>query len=52
MANAPVVPIINKSQFGEFTLNIEIDSDKQSEIVKVLDKLMDIIKHRKMNCLH
>ena len=46
MANAPVVPIINKSQFGEFTLNIEIDSDKQSEIVKVLDKLMDIIKHR------
>ena len=47
MANAPVVPIINKSQFGEFTLNIEIDSDKQSEIVKVLDKLMDIIKHRK-----
>lgn len=47
MANAPVVPIINKSQFGEFTLNIEIDSDKQSEIVKVLHKLMDIIKHRK-----
>ena len=46
MANAPVVPIINKSQFGEFTLNIEIDSDKQFEIVKVLDKLTNIIKHR------
>ena len=52
MANAPVVPIINKSQFGEFTLNIEIDSDKQSEIVKVLDKLMDIIKHRKNELFH
>ena len=46
MANAPVVPIINKSQFEEFTVNIETDINRQDEIVKVLDKLTCIIEQR------
>lgn len=46
IANAPVVPIINKSQFGEFTVNIETDIDRQCEIVDVLDKLTKIILQR------
>lgn len=46
IANAPVVPIINKSQFGEFTVNIETDIDRQCEIVDVLDKLTHIIQQR------
>ena len=46
IANAPVVPIINKSQFGEFTVNIETDIDRQCEIVEVLDKLTQIIQQR------
>lgn len=47
IANAPVVPIINKSQFGDFFVSIEEDIDKQVEIVKVLDKLTSIIEQRK-----
>ena len=46
IANAPVVPIINKSQFGDFTINIDSDKNIQSEIVDVLDKLTHIIKQR------
>ena len=46
MANAPVVPIINKSQFGEFTVNINTDKSKQLNIVEVLDKLTHIIEQR------
>ena len=46
IANAPVVPIINKSQFGDFTINIDSDKNKQSEIAYVLDKLTHIIKLR------
>ena len=47
IANAPVVPIINKKQFGDFIVNIEEDRTKQAEIVSVLDKLTDIIESRK-----
>ena len=47
IANAPVVPIINKSQFGDFFVSIEENIDKQVEIVKVLDKLTSIIEQRK-----
>ena len=47
IANAPVVPIINKTQFGDFKLNIEEDRAKQAEIVSVLDKLTGIIESRK-----
>lgn len=46
IANAPVVPIINKSQFGEFSVKIENDIDKQSEIVEVLERLSHIIERR------
>ena len=46
IANAPVVPIINKSQFGEFTVKIESDIKKQTEIVYVLEKISNIVKHR------
>ena len=45
IANAPVVPIINKSQFSEFAVNIT-DKSKQSKIVGVLDKLTHIIEKR------
>lgn len=44
IANAPVVLIINKSQFGEFIINIEFDINKQSRIVCVLDKLSSLIE--------
>ena len=47
IANAPVVPIINKTQFGEFILNVEEDKTKQAEIVSILDKLTGIIEFRK-----
>ena len=47
IANAPVVPIINKTQFGDFIINIEEDKTKQAEIVSVLDKLTDIMEARK-----
>ena len=46
ISNAPVVPIINKSQFSEFTINIDSNKNKQLEIVDVLDKLNHIIEQR------
>ncbi len=46
ISNAPVVPIINKSQFSEFTINIDSNKNKQLEIVDVLDKLNYIIEQR------
>ena len=47
VSNAPVVPIINKSQFGEFVVDIEPDINKQYRIVDILDKLSLIINNRK-----
>lgn len=47
IANAPVVPIINKSQFGEFQINIERDRTKQQKVVEKLDLLDEIISKRK-----
>ena len=47
IANAPVVPIINKSQFGEFVVNIEPNKNKQLEIVNILDKLTTVMSKRK-----
>lgn len=47
IANAPVVPIINKSQFSNFHIKITSDINKQVKIVDVLDKLMLIIERRK-----
>jgi len=46
IANAPVVPIINKAQFEEFNISIETDLEKQSEVVEVLDQLTLIIEQR------
>ena len=46
IANAPVVPIINKSQFSDFEINIDTDMQKQVEIVNVLDKVVGIIQAR------
>ena len=47
VANAPIVPIINKTQFGEIVINIEEDRDKQRKIVKVLDLVSSVIDTRK-----
>ena len=47
IANAPVVPIINKTQFGDFRVDIESDITKQKRIITTLDKLQSIITHRK-----
>ena len=46
IANAPVVPIINKNQFGDFIINIDSDVNRQIEIAGVLDKLVNIIELR------
>lgn len=46
VANAPVVPIINKSQFGDFTVNIDRDINRQFKIVERLDKITYLIKQR------
>lgn len=43
IANAPVVPIINKSQFGEFTVRFEKDKGKQKAIVEVLDRVSAVV---------
>lgn len=47
LANAPVVPIINKTQFGEIEIDIEDDINTQVEIIKVLDKAQELIDKRK-----
>ena len=46
IANAPVVPIINKAQFGDFELSIESDLSKQVSIVQTLDAVSKIIAMR------
>lgn len=47
IANAPVVPIINKSQFEEFELEIEEDINEQTRIVEILDKVNGVLESRK-----
>lgn len=51
IANAPVVPIINKSQFSDFEINIDTDMQKQVEIVNFLDKVVGIIQARENELL-
>ena len=46
IANAPVVPIINKSQFSDFEINIDSDLCKQVEAVTILDRVMSLINSR------
>lgn len=43
MANAPVVPIINKTQFENFEILIDENIDSQKKIVNILDKVSQII---------
>ena len=43
IANAPVVPIINKTQFCNFELNVNIIKEEQMQISKKLDCLSDLI---------
>lgn len=47
IANAPVVPIINKTQFENFAVNISEDIKEQQKIVRILDKTNEIILKRK-----
>ena len=43
IANAPVVPIINKTQFNDFELNIEFDTNKQYQITETLNIISTIL---------
>ena len=47
IANAPVVPIINKSQFSDFELLIHEELEVQRKIVEILDKAQKLIDRRK-----
>ncbi len=47
IANAPVVPIINKTQFENFEITIHDKIEEQENIVDILDKLTRIIDHKK-----
>ncbi|MDK0615809.1 restriction endonuclease subunit S [Clostridium perfringens] len=47
IANAPVVPIINKTQFSEFEVLIHEDLNFQEQITQILDKSKEIIEKRK-----
>ncbi|MDQ0163529.1 restriction endonuclease subunit S [Aeribacillus alveayuensis] len=46
VANAPVVPIINKTQFSEFEIQVP-NIDYQKKVVNILDKASDLINKRK-----
>ena len=46
IANAPVVPIINKSQFEDFEIEIEEDIEEQKKVVEIFDKLNSVIISR------
>lgn len=47
IANAPVVPIINKTQFSDFKISICESVEKQNKIVRTLDVISGIITHDK-----
>ena len=47
IANAPVVPIVNKSQFEEFEIEIEEDINEQIKIVEILDNVSMVLASRK-----
>lgn len=46
LANAPVVPIINKRQFEDFSVNIEENVEQQGSIVTILKKVDRLIHYR------
>lgn len=47
IANAPVVPIINKTQFSNFEVSIHERLETQKKIAEVLDKAQELIDKRK-----
>lgn len=47
IANAPVVPIINKTQFSNFEVFIHKDLETQKKVEEVLDKAQFLIDKRK-----
>ncbi len=47
IANAPVVPIINKNQFSSFEISIHKDIKKQQKIASTLDLASELIEKRK-----
>ncbi|QQQ86266.1 restriction endonuclease subunit S [Peptacetobacter hiranonis] len=47
IANVPVVPIINKTQFSNFELFIHENLETQNKIVEVLDKAQSLIDKKK-----
>ncbi len=47
ISNAPVVPIINKTQFGEFEIDINNDTKEQLKVVELLDKVSGVIANRR-----
>lgn len=47
IANAPIIPIINKTQFSNFEVYIHENLDIQKKIVEVLDKAQELIDKRK-----
>ena len=46
LANAPVVPIINKRQFEDFSVNIEESIERQGSIVTILKEVDRLIYYR------
>lgn len=46
LANAPVVPIINKRQFEDFSVNIEESIERQGSIVTILKEVDRLICYR------
>lgn len=47
LANAPVVPIINKRQFEDFSINIEENVERQGSIVTILKEVDRLICYRR-----
>ena len=47
LANAPVVPIINKRQFEDFSVNIEENVERQGSIVTILKEVDRLICYRR-----
>ena len=47
IANAPVVPIVNKKDFSEFKIKVLLDKNKQNDIVTILDCVSSLIENNK-----
>ena len=51
IANAPIVPLLNKSQFSEFELDLDMDINTQERIVHELNTVSNIILKYKQELL-